>query len=65
MGRIRGKQIKNLAEKLVDLNPEKFNDKFEDNKKMLDRMDLIKIKTMRNKVAGYAVAYIKAKRRGK
>jgi small subunit ribosomal protein S17e len=62
MGRIRGKSIKNLAKKLVELYPDKFNNKFEDNKKSLDAFDLLKDKPVRNKVAGYIVDVVKKKR---
>ena len=58
MGRIRGKGIKNLAKKLVDLYPDKFNDKFEDNKKVLEKSELLKDKPTRNKVAGYIVTVV-------
>jgi small subunit ribosomal protein S17e len=62
MGRIRGKSIKNLAKKLVELYPDKFNNKFEDNKKSLDAFDLLKDKPVRNKVAGYIVDVVKKKK---
>lgn len=63
MGRIRGKGIKNLAKKLVDLYPDKFSDKFEENKKALDKTELLKDKPTRNKVAGYIVDVVKKRAR--
>jgi small subunit ribosomal protein S17e len=45
MGRIRGKSIKNLAKKLVDLYPDKFSEKFEENKKALDNAQLLEDKS--------------------
>ena len=62
MGRIRGKSIKNLAKKLVELYPDKFSNKFEDNKKSLDSFELLKDKPVRNKVAGYIVDVINKKK---
>ena len=62
MGRIRGKGIKNLAKKLVELFPDKFNNKFEDNKKALDAFALLKDKPIRNKVAGYIVDVVLKKK---
>jgi small subunit ribosomal protein S17e len=62
MGRIRGKSIKNLAKKLVELYPDKFNNKFEDNKKVLDEFNLLKDKPVRNKVAGYIVVVVKKRK---
>jgi len=62
MGRIRGKSIKNLSKKLVELYPDKFNNKFEDNKKVLDSFDLLTDKSTRNKVAGYIVCVVEKKK---
>ena len=59
MGRIRGKQIKNLSKRLVELYPDKFSNKFEDNKKALDELRLLRDKPIRNKVAGYIVVVVK------
>ena len=63
MGRIRGKSIKNLAKKLVELYPDKFSNKFEDNKKVLDEFSLLKDKPTRNKVAGYIVDVVEKRKR--
>ena len=63
MGRIRGKSIKNLAKKLVELYPDKFSNKFEGNKKVLDEFNLLKDKPIRNKVAGYIVDVVEKRKR--
>ncbi len=63
MGRIRGKSIKNLAKKLVDLYPDKFSEKFEENKKALDKAQLLEDKSARNKVAGYIVDVVGKRKR--
>jgi small subunit ribosomal protein S17e len=62
MGRVRGKWIKNIAKKLVEKYPDKFNNKFEDNKKALDEMDIIDDKLMRNKIAGYIINIVEKKK---
>ena len=58
MGRIRTKMVKNLSKKLVEINPEKFNTNFENNKKVLEEMKLFADKPVRNKVAGYIVTVV-------
>lgn len=63
MGRIRGKSIKNLAKKLVDLYPDKFSEKFEENKKALESSQLLQDKPTRNKVAGYIVDVVGKRKR--
>ncbi|MFH1229067.1 MAG: 30S ribosomal protein S17e [Candidatus Aenigmatarchaeota archaeon] len=61
MGRIRGKNIKNLAKKLVEQYPEKFNNEFENNKKSLNELALLRDKPVRNKVAGYIINVVRKK----
>ena len=56
MGRIRTKSIKKMSKKLVEKHPDKFNKNFENNKKVLNEMDLFSDKSIRNKVAGYIVS---------
>lgn len=60
MGRIKTKWMKHVAEDLVEIFPEKFNEDFANNKKELETLKLIHDKPVRNKVAGYI---IKVKRR--
>jgi small subunit ribosomal protein S17e len=62
MGRIRGKFIKNISKKLVEQYPDKFSNKFEDNKKVLDELKIIGDKPIRNKIAGYIVVVVKKKK---
>jgi small subunit ribosomal protein S17e len=47
--------VKNLSKKLVEQFPEKFNNNFENNKKVLEEMQLFTDKPVRNKVAGYII----------
>lgn len=42
--------------------PDKFNNKFEDNKKTLDALKLVDDKPIRNKIAGYIVVVVKKKK---
>ncbi|MCS7123140.1 MAG: 30S ribosomal protein S17e [Candidatus Aenigmarchaeota archaeon] len=53
MGRIRTTIIKNLAEKILNENREKFSKDFNHNKNILKEIMDIKSKKLRNKVAGY------------
>lgn len=62
MGRIRGKWIKKISEKLVEQYPDKVSNNFEDNKKFLDELKIINDKLMRNKVAGYIVVLVEKKK---
>ena len=58
MGRIRGKWIKSIAEKLVEKYPEKFSDDFKNNKEILEEMGIIDDKVVRNKIAGYIISIL-------
>jgi len=61
MGRIRGRWIKNISEKLVEKYPDKFSNDFKSNNEVLKGMDLINDKVVRNKIAGYIISVIKKK----
>jgi len=58
MGRIRGKWIKSIAEKLVEQYPEKFSDDFKNNKEVLEDIGIIDDKVVRNKIAGYIISIL-------
>lgn len=62
MGRIRGKWIKSIAEKLVKQYPEKFSNNFKNNKEILDEMGLFEDKVIRNKIAGYIISIVEKKK---
>ena len=62
MGRVRGKWIKNMSKRLVEQYPDKFNNKFEDNKKILNELKIIDDKLIRNKIAGYIVSVVENKK---
>ena len=62
MGRIRGKWIKSIAEKLVEQYPEKFSNNFKNNKEILEEMGLFDDKVVRNKIAGYIISIVEKKK---
>lgn len=55
MGRVRPTYIKRLAKDLVNANPEKFTEDFDENKEELKETDEFNSKKLRNRVAGYIV----------
>lgn len=61
MGRVKTQLTKRLARELVEMYPEKFSDKFNDNKKLLDETIKVKSKKIRNTITGYLVRLIRQK----
>lgn len=59
MGRIKTMMIKRNVKELLDRYRDKFNKKFEDNKKILDGLADIPSKKIRNIVAGSITKHIK------
>ncbi|MFW3145482.1 MAG: 30S ribosomal protein S17e [Thermoplasmatota archaeon] len=59
MGNIRPTFIKRSAIELLKKYPEVFNDDFQHNKEVLDRLAEIPSISLRNKVAGYITSYRK------
>jgi small subunit ribosomal protein S17e len=55
MGRVRPTYIKRLAKDLVEANPEKFAEDFDENKEELKETGEFNSKKLRNRVAGYIV----------
>ena len=55
MGRIRTRWIKNIAEEIALKFPDKVSVDYEQNKALIDSMNLGEDKFVRNKVAGYMV----------
>ena len=62
MGRIRGKWVKNIAKRLIVKYPDKFNNNFDNNKKVIEEMKIIEDKPIRNKIAGYIVSEVQKKK---
>lgn len=55
MGRVRPTYIKRLAKDLVEAEPEKFSEDFDENKDELKDTEEFNSKKLRNRVAGYIV----------
>jgi small subunit ribosomal protein S17e len=55
MGRVRPTYIKRLAKDLVEANPDKFSEDFDENKEELKDTEEFNSKKLRNRVAGYIV----------
>jgi small subunit ribosomal protein S17e len=53
MGKVRPNHIKNLARKLIERFPKRFNSDFENNKKIVDVLTDVTSTKIRNRVAGY------------
>lgn len=53
MGRIRTKDIKNLTFSLIEAYPDRFTKDFEKNKEVLQELNIIPDKRVRNRIAGY------------
>lgn len=62
MGRIRTRDIKDTARKLLERFPDRFTQDFELNKKILNEINLTNNKKMRNKIAGYLVRLVEQKK---
>ena len=59
MGNIRPKFIKRSAERLAQDYPERFNEKFEHNKKAVSDLLILPSKRLRNLIAGYLTSLVK------
>jgi len=59
LGKVRPDHIKNLAKKLVERFPNRFDSDFENNKKMVDTLTNVTSTKIRNRVAGYATRLAK------
>ena len=61
MGRVKTQLTKRLARELMAMYPDKFSDKFEENKKTLDKTIDVKSKKIRNTISGYLVRLVQQK----
>jgi len=59
LGNIRPTYIKRVATELVKRFPDKFNEDFEHNKKMVDELTDVRFPEIRNRIAGYVTRYRK------
>lgn len=58
MGRVRQTYIKRLAKDLVEADPERFSEDFDENKEELKDLGEFDSKRLRNRVAGYIVRVV-------
>ncbi|MBW3012343.1 30S ribosomal protein S17e [Candidatus Woesearchaeota archaeon] len=61
MGRIKTQQIKRLTKEFVKKHRGMFTDKFEDNKKLVEKVGEFNSKKLRNVIAGYVTRIVKEK----
>jgi len=59
MGRVRTREIKNLALRILEENKDKFTDKFEENKKILNQLYSFYSAKLRNRICGYITKLIR------
>lgn len=48
-----------MARRLIEQYPDRFNNNFENNKKVLSELEIISDKPVKNKVAGYITTIVK------
>ena len=51
-------RVKKLSAELLNKYPNKFNVDFQQNKKVIDEIAIVRSKELRNQVAGYIASYI-------
>ena len=61
MGRIKTKQIKGIAKKLIKLHAQEFTPEFEKNKALVEKYTTVPSSKMRNTIAGYTARLVKQK----
>jgi small subunit ribosomal protein S17e len=61
LGNIRDTKIKKYAREISEKYPDKVSLDFDSNKKLLNEVCNIYSKSMRNKIAGYIVTWLKTK----
>ena len=53
LGKVRPEYVKKMARELIRLNPDKFNDDFQNNKEMVNELAQTSSLKLRNRIAGY------------
>lgn len=61
MGRIKNEAIKKVSKQLMEKYPEDFKTDFEENKTVINKMELFNQKYIRNRVAGFISKRMKRK----
>jgi len=59
MGRVRTREIKNIALKILEENKDKFTTNFEENKKILNQLYSFYSKKLRNRICGFITKMMK------
>lgn len=59
MGKLLTKNIKGMADRLVEEFPDKFSKEFDKNKEALEELNVSPSKTVRNLTAGYIARKVK------
>jgi small subunit ribosomal protein S17e len=59
MGKVRPDHIKNLARKLLERFPKRFDSNFKKNKMMVDKLTNVSSTKIRNRIAGYVTHLVK------
>ncbi len=62
MGKIKHTFVKRSAKRLYELNPDEFSKDFDVNKKAINSKNIVESKSIRNKMAGYMIHLVKAKK---
>ncbi len=55
MGRVKTKNVKRVAEELLEVYPDEFTEDFNENKLKVSDLTTVQSKSLRNKIAGYIV----------
>lgn len=58
LGKVRPEHVKKVARELIRLNPEKFNNDFQNNKEMVNVLTHTSSVKLRNRVAGYITSLL-------
>ncbi len=63
MGRIRTKDVKDVVNDMLEKYPDKFSDRFEENKEVITKINISQSKRHRNRIAGYMTRSVKNMRK--
>ncbi|MEM0355555.1 MAG: 30S ribosomal protein S17e [Desulfurococcaceae archaeon] len=65
MGKVRTSLVKRIAWQVLEQNPNVFTKDFENNKRELSKLLVVKSKKLRNQIAGYITHLVKIRSRVK
>lgn len=58
LGKVRPEYVKKMARELIRLNPDKFNNDFQNNKEMVNQLTKTSSLKLRNRIAGYITSLL-------